>query len=108
MCAFTLRGAFAFAVLFTCCMQSVVVITLITVIFFLQNARPLFESASVGSDDFDSLCLRKTSCFFKAVFVRAEHHCVRSVVVCVSRDLLGPFLLLEEEDIYHLLDCLSF
>lgn len=71
-------------------MQSVTVITLITVIFSFQNARPPFESASVGSDDFDSICLRKTRCFFKAIFARAEHHCARSVVICISSDLLGP------------------
>lgn len=82
---------FVFTMLSTCCMQSVIVITLIIVIFFFQNARPPFESASVGSDDFDSICLRKTSCFFKAVFARAEHCCVRSVVICISSDLLGPF-----------------
>lgn len=92
--------------LFTCCTRSVIVITLITVIFFLQNARPAFESASVGSDGFDSLCLRKTSCFFKAVSAGAEHHCVRSVVICISSDLLGPFLHFEEKDTYHLLDSL--
>lgn len=98
---------FVFTMLFTCT-QSVIVITLITMVFFLQNARPPFESASVGSDGFDSLCLRKTSCFFEAVFGRAEHHCVCSVVVCISSDLLGPFLLFEEGDIYCPLHYLSF
>lgn len=55
---------FVFTMLFTCYMKSVIVIILITMVFLIQNARPSFERVSVGSDDSESLCFRKTSCSF--------------------------------------------
>lgn len=56
---------FVFTTLFIYYMQSIIVIML----FFLQNASPPFKRVSVGSVDFESLCLEKTSCSFSRLFL---------------------------------------
>jgi len=60
---------FVFTMLFTCYMQSVIVIMLITIVFFLQNARPRLKRVSVGRGGFERLSLRKTSCGLSRLFL---------------------------------------
>lgn len=64
-------------------MKSVIVIMLITVVVSLLNARPPFKRVSVGGDDFETLCLRKTSCHFLRLFLRGLNSTAQGVELSV-------------------------
>lgn len=52
--------------------------------FVFQNARPAFKRVNVGSDDIESLCLRKTSCVFSRLFLRRQDSAMQAVELFVK------------------------
>lgn len=77
--------------------------------FVFQNARPAFKRVNVGSDDIESLCLRKTSCVFSRLFLRRQDSAMRAVELFVKVVICWVLCWLVEEVVsYPLKGYLSF